>query len=134
MSQDTITREKLDTLLRNEGINPIFVEQPMVPCWDETQPKGVGVHSALLTSDLIVRSDGSYVYLDGEVSMDATMLARIHHGVENVDDVRERLLDIFPELKKSTVATNELCPVARDILGWKEYVNRLSEIPNGGVL
>jgi hypothetical protein len=106
LSQDTITREKLDILLRNEGINPIFVEQPMVPCWDETQPKGVGVHSALLTSDLIVRSDGSYVYLDGEVSMDATMLARIHHGVENVDDVREYLLDIFPELKKSTVATN----------------------------
>ncbi len=130
----TITREQLDILLRNEGINPIFVQQPMVPCWDETQPKGDGVLSALLTNDLVVRSDGSYVYIDREVSMDATMLARIHHGVENVDDVRTEILEMFPELKGTSVVTNELSRVARQTLGWKEYVNRLTEIPNGGVL
>lgn len=66
-----------------EGIdkNKICV---IVPRWAESNAREENAQSALVRGDLIVRSDGSAVFLDGMMSLDSMDLAYTHiKGMSN---------------------------------------------------
>lgn len=50
----------------------------LIPQWAESVPRTKGVESALVTSDLIIRSDGTVVFLDGLMSNEGKLLAAKH--------------------------------------------------------
>lgn len=72
-----ITEEDLERRCHEEGID--FSKVCVIaPRWAETAPKGAEVKSALVRCDLIIRSDGSAVALDGNMGMDSQAIARKH--------------------------------------------------------
>ncbi len=78
MKNTLIPQKGLAARLAKEGI--INSENVIVitPRWAESSPKVPGVQSALVRSDLIIRSDGSVVCLDGNMSLDSLSLADKH--------------------------------------------------------
>lgn len=128
-----ITHKELKRRLIAEGIDPKAVSV-LKPRWAETKPKEAGVHSALLTGDLIARSDGSIVCLDGMMGMDSAILADIHRGADGLTFARQRVLQTFPELGDSHGNMKFIIEQARAVVGWETYVKRMSYVPNGGVL
>lgn len=128
-----ITGEELRVRLMAEGINPDAVSV-MIPRWAETAPKAESVLSALLTCDLIARSDGSIVALDGNLGFDSALMGDLHRGLATSDHARNHIFETFPELDGIDVPTADLTKMAREHVGWETYISRLSTIPDGGVL
>ena len=77
-----IAKEEMERRVRAEGVT----ELPLAigPRWAESKPSRqqgpysppVGVKSALIHCDLLVRSDGSLVLLDGAMAKDSIALAQ----------------------------------------------------------
>ena len=75
MSQ--ISKKELEDRCLNEGI-PFEDVSVISPRWSESSAYQSGVKSHLLKCDLIVRSDGSAVYLDGCMGIDSMIAANYH--------------------------------------------------------
>ena len=72
-----LSEEGLRFLASLEGVNPDLI-CAITPRWAESAPKSEEAKSALVHCDLIVRSDGSAVYLDGNMGFDSAELASKH--------------------------------------------------------
>ena len=78
-----ISLGELHKRIRAEGLDPQKVNV-ISPRWAESGPLRPGVKSALISCDLIIRSDNSAVYLDGAMSIDLMQLAAAHiNGEDN---------------------------------------------------
>jgi len=67
----------------------------MTPRWAESKSREEGARSALVRCDLIIRDDGSAVYLDGGMGRDSTELAQAH--VKGESNLNNLLWDEFVE-------------------------------------
>ena len=76
-SSTLVTIEELESRCRKEGIDFLNV-CVIAPRWAETAPKTEEAKSALVRCDLIIRSDGSAVALDGCLGVDSQMVASKH--------------------------------------------------------
>lgn len=74
----TLVSEKvLKRRCREEGID--FSKVCVIgPRWAETAPRTAGAKSALVRCDLIIRSDGSAVALDGAMGWDSLSVLKKH--------------------------------------------------------
>lgn len=95
-----VSEEELMRRCKKEGI--VFAKvQTCVPRWAESAPRKKGVKSALVHCDLIIRSDGSAVFLDGMMGMESISVASGHcRGKANPEN-----------------------------LEWEEYVKSLTSLP-----
>ncbi len=97
-----VSEEVLFRRARAEGID-ISKICVIGPRWAETRPLRKGVKSALVRCDLILRSDGSAVALDGAMGFDSLALMEMHG--------------------KGSANPNNL--------SWDEYVKSLIVLPGG---
>ncbi len=82
-----VSEENLARKCRKEGVDFTRVNV-CVPRWAQSAPRTKGAKSALVHTDLIVRSDGSVVYLDGMMGMDSMSLGYAHvKGKSNPDNL-----------------------------------------------
>lgn len=72
-----ISEEGMLFLAGLEGIKSELI-CALAPRWAESAPKSEEAKSALVRCDLILRSDGSAVYLDGAMGSDSLELATQH--------------------------------------------------------
>lgn len=72
-----ISETELKKRCKKEGIDFSKV-CAIVPRWAESTPLKKGVRSALVHCDLIIRSDGSFVFLDGAMGIDSMTIADQH--------------------------------------------------------
>ena len=72
-----VSEEGLRFLAGLEGVDPNLVCS-IAPRWAESAPRSEDVESALVRCDLILRSDGSAVFLDGVMGGDSRELAAQH--------------------------------------------------------
>lgn len=96
-----ISEKELLKRVAAEGIDPKKV-CVIIPRWAESAPKKEAVKSALVSCDLIIRSDGSAVYLDGIMGVDSVSIASAHIKGEanpkNIDwDEYAKSLTSLPE-------------------------------------
>lgn len=74
-----VSEKELKVRCKKEGIDFSKV-CVYVPCWAKSASLKNGVKSALVGCDLIIRSDGSAVFIDGMMGMDSVAVAREHCG------------------------------------------------------
>lgn len=95
-----VLEKELERRCREEGIDFSKV-RVISPRWAQTAPKTAGAKSALVRCDLIIRSDGSAVALDGMMGWDSiSVLERHRKGEANPNN-----------------------------LDWDEYAKSLTEMP-----
>ena len=87
-----VSELELIRCVRAEGLDASKV-CVVAPRWAETAPRKEGAKSALVTCDLIVRSDGSAVGLDGCMGEDSKCILRQH--VENYDPLINTDWDVY---------------------------------------
>lgn len=75
--KDIISKEELITRAAAEGIDVSKIQVTTLH-WAESAPLQPGVKSALVRSDLILRSDGSAVWLDKKMASDSIVLTMKH--------------------------------------------------------
>ena len=82
-----VSEEKLARKCRKEGVDYAKV-CALSTRWAQSAPRAKGVKSALVHCDLILRSDGSVVYLDGMMARDSVSLGCAHmKGKSNPDNL-----------------------------------------------
>ncbi len=124
----SITESELRARAHAEGVDQTKVDV-WTPDWRETSPLLAGVRSALVRSDLIIRSDGSVVYLDEEMSMDSVTIASLHL-CRTGDMYRPHLLELYPEVRDDPKRPlSEMRARAIQVLGWHAYTARLTFFP-----
>jgi len=72
-----VSKEELIKRASAEGVDTSKICS-CVPRWAESAPLKLGVKSALVRCDLILRSDGSIVALDGMMGIDSIFLYQSH--------------------------------------------------------
>ncbi len=124
----SITESELRARAHEEGVDQTRIKV-WAPNWRETSPLLAGVMSALVRSDLILRSDGSVVYLDEQMGMDSITIADLHRCATG-DMYRRHFLRLYPEVPDDPKRPlSEMCTRAIQTLGWHAYAARLTFFP-----
>ena len=120
-----------DILIRNVEREGVDVSKicSIKPRWAESAPRSRDAKSALVRCDLIIRSDGSAVALDGCMGCDSMIILELHITNGNNNSVRAAIRSYFPEVEHHALSAPELRKEALRLLGWDEYAKRLTDLP-----